>query len=95
MKFVCAFAWADLEIQDAEREFVGKLINALELHEDRDGILRWLERPPPPEEVDPTLVPAEHRQLFFDAAQLMVRADGAIAPAEREQLALFRELLES
>ena len=26
MKFVCSFAWADLEIQDEERTMVGKMI---------------------------------------------------------------------
>ncbi|MCA9715007.1 MAG: TerB family tellurite resistance protein [Myxococcales bacterium] len=93
MKFVCAFAWADLEIQDAEREFVGKLINALELHEDRDGILRWLERPPPPEEVDPTRVPRHHRDLVLDAARHVFEADGVIHPSERAQFELLEQLL--
>ena len=27
MKFVCSFAWADLEIHVKEREFVGKMIS--------------------------------------------------------------------
>ena len=102
MKFVCSFAWTDLKVSQAERDLIMRIAGQIGLTNVEVGkVGEWLQVPPPPEETppvvldDPTLVPAEHRQLFFDAAQLMVRADGAIAPAEREQLALFRELLES
>ena len=96
LRFVCSFAWTDLKVSQAERDLIMRIAGQIGLTNVEVGkVGEWLQVPPPPEEVDPTLVPAEHRQLFFDAAQLMVRADGAIAPAEREQLALFRELLES
>ncbi len=93
MRFVCAFAWADLEIQQAEREFVSKLIKALELEDDRAKILRWLESPPPAEEVDPTLVPRNHRALVLDAARHVFEADGVIHPNERAQFDLLEQLL--
>jgi tellurite resistance protein len=93
MKFVCAFAWADLEVQDDEREFVNKLIEKLELEADRAQIERWLKTPPPPEEIDPTRVPREHRQLFLDAARAVFNADGVIDPKERENFELLEQLL--
>ncbi len=93
MKFVCSFAWADLEIQDEERTLVGNMIERLNLEEDRAQIESWLKHPPAPEEVDPTQVPAEHRQLFLDAVREMVNADDRVDPAEAESLELFEQLL--
>lgn len=93
MKFVCSFAWADLEIQDEEREFVTKMIDYLELQDDRKQVEGWLRHPPPPEEVDPTDVPREHREMFLDAVRRLVAADDRIDPKEAETLALFEQLL--
>jgi uncharacterized tellurite resistance protein B-like protein len=93
MKFVCSFAWADLEIQDEERDFVGTMIKHLELEDDRPLIEGWLRHPPPAEEVDPTDVPREHRALFLDAVRRLVAADDRIDPKEAETLALFEQLL--
>lgn len=93
MKFVCSFAWADLEVQDDERQFVNKMIIKLGLEEDRTQIERWLKSPPPPEEVDPTRVPRAHRQVFLDAAKAVFNADGVIDPKERENFELLEQLL--
>jgi uncharacterized tellurite resistance protein B-like protein len=38
MRFVCSFAWADLEVQPEERAFVRRLIARLDLAEDRAQI---------------------------------------------------------
>jgi uncharacterized tellurite resistance protein B-like protein len=93
MKFVCAFAWADLEIQDEERTMVNRLIERFGLEQDRDKIMAWLRSPPPPEEVDPTRVPSHHRQLFLDAARQLFEADGVVDPHEQEQFELLEQLL--
>jgi hypothetical protein len=93
MKFVCAFAWADLEIQVEERDFVGKMIAHLELEADRKLIEGWLRHPPAPEEVDPTDIPPEHRELFLDAVRRLVAADDHIDTKEAETLSLFEQLL--
>lgn len=93
MKFVCSFAWADLEVQDEERAFVTKMISYLELDADSKLIEGWLRHPPRPEEVDPTDVPREHRELFLDAVRRLVAADDRIDPKEAETLALFEQLL--
>ncbi|PRQ03448.1 Tellurite resistance protein TerB [Enhygromyxa salina] len=93
MKFVCSFAWADLEVQAQERDFVGKMIEHLELEDARAQVEGWLRHPPPPEEVDPTDVPREHRELFLDAVRRLVAADERIDPKEAETLALFEQLL--
>lgn len=93
MKFVCSFAWADLEIQPEERDFVGRLIERLELQEDKDQIMRWLKSPPPPEEVDPTQVPRAHRELFLQAVRGVIGADNVIDENESENLELLEQLL--
>jgi hypothetical protein len=94
MKFVCSFAWADLEVQDEERGFVGRLMKRLELDPDeRAKVEAWLQVPPPPEEVDPTSVPRAHRQLFLDTVRELVASDRVLDPEERENLALFEQLL--
>lgn len=93
MKFVCSFAWADLEIHTKEREFVAKMVSRLGLEDDRKLIEGWLVHPPRPEEVDPTEVPREHRELFLDAVRGLVKADNRVDPQEAETLALFEQLL--
>ena len=66
LRFVCSFAWADLEIADSEREFVTALVDRLDLDDaDRELARTWLKLPPRPEDIDPTEVPREHRQLFL------------------------------
>ncbi|MFH2006350.1 MAG: TerB family tellurite resistance protein [bacterium] len=94
MRFVCSFAWADFEIQDEERTFIGKLIAALELEPDEKKLVaEWLKVPPRPEEVDPTDVPRRHRELFLATVKAVVMADGVLDPDEEENLKLFTELL--
>jgi uncharacterized tellurite resistance protein B-like protein len=94
MKFVCSFAWADLEIQPEERAFVRDMVARLALDGDEGAQVRsWLELPPAPESVDPTLVPTAHRRVFIDAVKGVIAADGVIAPEEIENFRLFRDLL--
>lgn len=94
VKFVCSFAWADLEIRSEERAFVAKMVRRLELDdEDTDRVEGWLSQPPEPDSVDPTLIPAKHRELFIEAVEGVIESDGEIAPEERDQLSIFQDLL--
>lgn len=95
LRFVCSFVWTDLKVAQAERDLVMRICGRLALH-DREvaQVKQWLAVPPPSESVDPTQVPKAHRQMFLRAAELAVQADGKIAPAERDALATFRELIE-
>jgi len=94
MRFVCSFAWADLEIADAERNFVTKMMQQLDLNEDeRAQVEEWLKMPPRPEDVDPTDIPVEHRQIFLNYALQMVGADGIVDEREVETFSLFEKLL--
>ena len=95
MKFVCSFAWADLEIRPEERRFVGRMLDRLELDaEERRRVHGWLDVTPPPETVDPTQIPAEHRQLFVEAIEGVIVSDGEVAAEERENLELLQALLD-
>src|SRR5688572_4100233 len=90
MRFVCSFAWADLEVRDAEREFVRKMIRRLKLHADEAKLVRsWLEVPPDAEALDPMQIPRAHRQLFLDTTREMIASDGEVDAEENENLRLL------
>ena len=94
MKFVCSFAWADLEVRPEERAFVARMVERLGLDaEDALKVRGWLEVPPAPDSIDPTQIPRAHRQLFVDAVEGVIRSDGEVAREERENLELLTELL--
>jgi len=96
MKFVCSFVWTDLHVSQAERDLVMRITGSLKLtDEESKQVQQWLEVPPPADEVDPTKVPKEHRQLILSTAEMIVNADGKIVPAEQESLTLLRDLLQS
>ena len=96
MRFVCSFVWTDLRVHQLERDMVMRAAGRLELTNDETAQVReWLRVPPEAEEVDPTKIPVEHRRLFLQAAEAAIRADGRVVPAERESIALFRELLDA
>lgn len=95
IRFVCSFAWADLEVQPRERTFVHKLVKRLKLDADEaKQVNAWLEVPPKPEEVDPQRIPPEHRQLFLATVKQVIAADGRIDEGERESLEVFEKLLQ-
>ncbi len=94
VKFVCSFAWADLEIRPEERTFVDHIVRSLDLNaEDQSKVKGWMEIPPSPEAVDPTQIPLAQRKLFLDSIEGVITSDGEVSPEERENLALLKELL--
>lgn len=94
LKFVCAFAWADLEIRDQERAFVKRLFEKLELDaEERLRVEEWLNYGVPPEEIDPNRVPRRHRETFLEYARKVVKVDGELETEEAENLKLLQQLL--
>lgn len=94
MKFVCSFVWTDLHVSQSERDLVMRICGRLQLSDDETAcVQQWLDVPPPADDLDPNHVPREHRQLFLDAAEMVVQADGKVVPAESESLKLFRDLL--
>jgi hypothetical protein len=94
MRFVCSFAWADLEVQPEERAFLTRLIERLHLDPaERAQVLQWVVLPPRAEEVDPQDIPLEHRKVFLDAIRQVVGQDGVIDDAEAENFELLEQLL--
>src|SRR5262245_42678973 len=86
LRFVCAFAWTDLEIKPGERKFVERLMNRMQLSaEDRAEVEGYLHVAPSPEATNPKLVPARHRQAFIDAVRALIYADGEVDAEERER----------
>lgn len=96
LKFVCAFAWTDLEVTDTEKNFVRRLIEKLGLDDaDRQEVESWLHVAPAPSDVDPALVPAEHRRTFVEAVRAVIYADGKVDDEERAQLDKLKAALGS
>jgi len=86
LRFVCAFAWTDLEIHKGERQFVERLIARMELgDDDRAEALAFLHVAPSPEATNPKLVPKEHRRLFIESVRALIYADGDVDAEERER----------
>lgn len=95
LKFICSFCWTDLKVQQQERDLVMQVVGKLGLGEtDTNQVKAWLLVPPPVDEIDPTAIPQQHRELFLAAADAAVKADGKVVPAERDAVALFRGLLQ-
>jgi len=93
-RFVCSFAWADLEVVDAERQLLQRLISKMDLQEEEASeIAQWLSRPPDPASIDPQDIPIEHRQLFLDTVTQMILADGRVEDGEAENLELLRQMI--
>ncbi len=94
MRFVCSFAWADLEIRPQERELVTSLVERLELNESEQAqVAEWLLVPPAADDLDPADIPREHRKLFLDAARTIVMSDGSVEEVEVENLLILEQLL--
>ena len=94
IKFLCSFAWADLRLREAEREFVARMVERLGLKtEETLQVGTWLESPPPADAVDPMDIPMRHREIFIEAVAGVIRVDGEIADEEREQFEILSELL--
>lgn len=86
LRFVCAFAWTDLQIREGERRFVERLMTRLQLSaEDRAEVEGYLHVAPAPGSTDPKLVPREHRLVFIDAVRALIYADGSVDAEERER----------
>lgn len=94
LRFVCAFAWTDLEVGEAERDFVERLVKALALTpSEAQAVQEWLTSPPRPEEIDPQDIPTEQRGLVLLAVAAVVSTDGKLTSREAESLKLLEQLL--
>jgi bacterioferritin len=92
--FVCAFAWADLELHPKERDAILRLVERLKLDEaGRSRVLAWLKAPPPVDVLDPYEIPKGMREAFLEECEEMIRVDGVVHPEERETLALLTRVL--
>jgi uncharacterized tellurite resistance protein B-like protein len=94
MRFVCSFAWADLEIKTKERALIHRMVKELGLEPaEVQQVEGWLKMPPAAEEVDPATIPRAHREIVLKAVRRVIQADGNVDPEEAENLALLEQLL--
>jgi len=94
VRFVCSFAWADLEIREEERTYVANLVRRLGLGDAEQATAEeMLKEPPAPETIDPLTIPVKHRQIFLDSVLGMIAADGEIAEGEALSYNLLQQLV--
>jgi uncharacterized tellurite resistance protein B-like protein len=94
LRFVCAFAWTDLQIHEGERKFVERLIERMALSsDDRAEAVAYLHVAPSPEATNPKLVPPEHRRVFIESVRALIYADGEVDAEERERFERLKTAL--
>lgn len=95
LEFICAFAWADLEVQPEEWTKVRRVMERLHIPvAERERVLEWLVVPPDPEDVDPESIPEEHRAKFLRAVEELIGADHEVKKGEASLLEVFRRILQ-
>lgn len=94
LRFVCSFAWADLDVSPAERAYVHELVERLHLSTaEAAEVEGWLQVPPPAEDVDPFDIPMQHRQAVLEAAAEMIKVDGRLDHRELESYMILEALI--
>jgi uncharacterized tellurite resistance protein B-like protein len=95
MRLVCALAWVDEQVQQAELGFIAKLMFKINMPAaEMRQVKRWLEVPPEGVSADARAVPREHRQLFLDACRGLVWSDGTLTGGEQAVLERLEKALE-
>lgn len=94
LRLVCTMAWADSEVQQHEKGFIAKLIFSMgtPASEIRQ-VKKWLEAPPPEDDLDPASIPKEHREMFLEACRGVMTADGTVTDGEKAALAKLEKQL--
>jgi len=94
LRFVCAFAWTDLEVRDQERVFVRRLVARLGLDDAAaTDVEQWLHVAPAPGTVDPRSIPKEHRRAFIEAVRALIYVDGEVDAEERQRFEQLKAAL--
>ncbi len=94
VEFLCAMAWSDFKVRDAERAHIERLIQRLELPDDMvEEAKHWLSSPGNVRRIDPIEIPDDQKNLFFSEASQLMLVDGELHSEEAETLDLLRRLL--
>lgn len=93
-RFLCAFAWVDGTVDDAERKFVRRLMDKAALSDaERLDVEATFLHPPPASEVDPSKVSVENRRVFVESIRALIFVDGNVSDDEKAQFEALRAAL--
>lgn len=93
-RFLCAFAWVDGSIDEAERKFVRRLMDKANLSEaEKLDVEATLLHPPPAAEVDPSKISPANRRVFVESIRALIFVDGQVGDEEKLQFEALREAL--
>jgi hypothetical protein len=94
MRFICTFAWADLKVVQAERQFIMRFCDTLVLNDDeRKEVESWLKHPQHPDDIDPFSLPKHLHEYVLSAAQAISIVDGEFDDKESELLEILQGIL--
>lgn len=93
LRFAASFLWADLEVAEAERDFLLALAHELDIEDASNEVALLLARPPGPEDVDPAEVTPGVADLVRQAALRAIAADGRVHDDEMKLFELLDDLL--
>lgn len=93
-RFLCAFAWVDGAVDEAERKFVRRLMEKAGLDgADKLDVEATLLHPPPAADVDPSRISPANRRIFVESIRALIFVDGQVGDGERLQFEALREAL--
>ena len=91
--FMCTFAWADMEIQQEEREMIERLMISLNLSPSQfQTVLTWLDDVRSLPDIDPYEIHPDFREQIYQAAEAIVLSDGEVTFNEKDMLDLLRQV---
>lgn len=93
LRFAASFLWADLEVAPAERRFLTELAAELAIDDAPSELAALFERPPRPEDIDPTRVHPTMADAVRFTALRAIAADGRVSGPEMAMFEVLDELL--
>ena len=95
MRFICAFAWADLKVVNAEKKLIARFSDILDLSpKEREAVNGWIAHPPRPEEIDPYEISPHLKETILSAAQAVSMIDGHFDAKEADLIDILQNLFD-
>lgn len=93
-RFLCAFAWVDGTVDEAERRFVRRLMERANLSDaEKLDVEATLLHPPPVGEIDPSKISPANRRVFVESIRALIFVDGQVGEEEKAHFEALRAAL--
>lgn len=93
-KFLCGVAWADAQVDPAERDYILNLAELMGLSgAQRASVEQWLQLPPDPHDIAPSRLSTSDKHDLIQQALILVNIDGKITTHEERLITLLGKML--